>query len=186
MPRRLFAAIAALLLALVGTTAFAQESRSWREIVDAARGQTVYWNAWAGDERTNGFIAWVGEQTQKRFGVTIQHVKLRDTAEAVTRVVAEKAAGRTSGGSVDLIWINGPNFLAMKQQGLLFGPFTRVLPGFALVDLEEKPSNVIDFTVPVDGLAAPWRLAQIVYPYDSARVSEKPAAAPPFGTPAAA
>ncbi|HQE97017.1 MAG TPA: hypothetical protein PKY20_02370, partial [Methanothrix sp.] len=46
-------------------------------------------------------------------------VKLTDTAEAVTRVISEKAAGQDSGGSVDLIWINGPNFLAMKDQGLL-------------------------------------------------------------------
>jgi putative thiamine transport system substrate-binding protein len=179
MPRRLLAAIAALLLAgLSATAALAEEKRPWSEILAAARGQTVYWNAWAGDERTNGFIAWTGEQTLKRFGVTIQHVKLRDTAEAVTRVVAEKAAGRTSGGSVDVIWINGPNFLAMKQQGLLYGPFTRVLPGTAMVDTEEKPSNVIDFTVPVDGLAAPWRLAQIVYPYDSARVTDPPRSIP--------
>jgi putative thiamine transport system substrate-binding protein len=99
-------------------------------------------------------------------------VKLQDTAEAVTRVVAEKAAGRTSGGAVDLIWINGPNFLSMRQQGLLYGPFTRVLPNTALVDIAGKPSNGVDFTVPVDGLESPWRIAQIVYLYDSARVSD--------------
>ena len=31
---------------------------------------------------------------------------------AVARVVAEKAAGQLTGGSVDLIWINGENFAA--------------------------------------------------------------------------
>ena len=30
-----------------------------------ARGQTVYWNAWGGDERTNSFIAWVGDEVQR-------------------------------------------------------------------------------------------------------------------------
>ena len=81
-------------------------------------------NAWAGDEKTNAFIQWAGDEVAQRYGVKINHVKLKDTAEAVTRVVAEKAAGRNAGGSVDLVWINGPNFLALKQQGLLLGPFT--------------------------------------------------------------
>ena len=61
----------------------------------------------AGDRR---HIAWAGDELGKRFGVGLAHVKLTDTSEAVARVVAEKAAGRDSGGSVDLIWINGENF----------------------------------------------------------------------------
>ena len=147
----------------------APESRPWPAIVAAAKGQTVYWNAWGGDDRTNAFIAWAGGEVKRRYGVTVAHVKLNDTAEAVTRVVAEKSAGRDRGGSVDLIWINGPNFLAMKTQALLHGPFTQALPNYRYVDTERKRSNLIDFTVPVDGLAAPWRMAQFVYIYDSAR-----------------
>ena len=38
------------------------------------------------------------------------------------------AAGQTSGGAVDLIWVNGENFAAMKSQGLLFGPLAETLP----------------------------------------------------------
>ncbi len=156
-------------LVLAAGTHAAEETRRWPDIVAAARGQTVYWNAWAGDERTNAFIAWVGDEVKKRYGVTIIQVKLKDTAEAVTRVVAEKSAGRESGGSVDLIWINGPNFLAMKNQSLLYGPIDQALPNYTYVDTTHKRSNVVDFTVPVDGLAAPWRLAEFVYIYDSAR-----------------
>ena len=54
---------------------------------------------------------------KRRYGITIQQVKLKDTAETVMCVVAETSAGRNANGSVDLIWINGPNFLAMKSQG---------------------------------------------------------------------
>jgi len=159
----------ALLFAItLGATA-APETRSWDAITAAARGQTVYWNAWAGDERTNAFIAWVGDEVKKRHGVTVQQVNLKDTAEAVTRVVSEKTAGRDRDGSVDLIWINGPNFLALKDKGLLHGPFTQAMPNYRLVDVTTKRSNVVDFTVPVDGLESPWRLAQVVYVYDSAR-----------------
>lgn len=143
---------------------------AWPALLKQARGQTVYWNAWAGDGKTNDFIAWVGAQVQAAHGVAVRHVRLKDTAEAVTRVVAEKAAGRDKDGGVDLIWINGPNFLAMKRQGLLYGPVTQVLPNYALVDTTTKRSNVVDFTTPVDGLAVPWRLAQLVFVYDTARI----------------
>jgi putative thiamine transport system substrate-binding protein len=110
---------------------------------------------------------------ERRYGVKVNHVKLNDTAEAVTRVVAERAAGRNEGGGVDLIWINGPNFLAMKSQGLLYGPVAQALPNFRFVDTERRPSNIVDFTVPVEGYAVPWRVAQIVYVYDSARTDPK-------------
>jgi putative thiamine transport system substrate-binding protein len=157
------------LAALCGAAGAAPETRSWAEITAKARGQTVYFNAWAGDERSNAFIAWAADEMRQRHGVNVQHVKLKDTAEAVTRVLAEKSAGRDAGGSVDLIWINGPNFLAMKDKGLLHGPFTQALPSYRFVDTQNKRSNVVDFTVPVEGLESPWRLAQLVYVYDSAR-----------------
>ena len=159
----------------------AQAPVAWESVLGKARGQTVYWNAWAGDEKTNAFIAWVGEQVKSRHGVTVIHTRLKDTSEAVTRVIAEKSAGRNEGGTVDLIWINGPNFLAMKQQGLLYGPVTQTLPNFRYVDVTHKRSNLIDFTTPVDGLAVPWSLAQIVFVYDSARLrdpAELPRSAP--------
>lgn len=80
----------ALLLGL-SAPALAQD---WKEVEAKARGQTVFWNAWGGDERINAYIAWAGEQVAARYGVTVRHVKLADTSEAVARVVAEKAAGR--------------------------------------------------------------------------------------------
>ncbi|MEE4378581.1 MAG: ABC transporter substrate-binding protein [Candidatus Competibacteraceae bacterium] len=161
-------------LALLLVTSVATAAESWEAIVAKAKGQTVYWNAWAGDEKINAYIDWAGDQVLARYGVTVEHVKVTDTAEAVSRVVAEKAAGRNSGGSVDLIWINGENFAAMKREGLLFGPWVEQLPNFSLVDTIGKPTTLIDFTVPVEGLEAPWGMAQIVFMYDSAQVPEPP------------
>jgi putative thiamine transport system substrate-binding protein len=149
------------------------QGATWSDTLRRARGQTVNWHAWAGDERTNAFIAWVGAQAQARHGITLRHVRLRDTAEAVQRVLAEISAGRREGGAVDLIWINGPNFLALKQAGLL-RRFAERLPNFALVDTIGKPATVTDFTVPVEGYAAPWRLARFVFIADSRRVPEPP------------
>jgi putative thiamine transport system substrate-binding protein len=172
---RLAAGLAGLLLLAAPATA---RTADWQETLAAARGQTVHWYAWAGDEKINAYIAWVAGEMERRYGVDLQHVKISDTAEAVSQVIAEKAAGRDSGGAVDLVWINGENFAAMKQNGLLYGPFTGHLPNYALVDTGNKPTTTVDFTVPVDGLEAPWGMAQLVFMHDTARVEGTPGSIP--------
>ena len=172
-----FALVAVIAAACLVFGADAQVA-AWSEIVAKARGQTVNFNAWGGDESTNAFIEWVGTEVAARYGVTLRHVKLADTTEAVTRVVAEKTAGRERGGSVDLIWLNGPNFLALKQQNLLYGPFATALPNYAKVDTTQMRSNVVDFTIAVDGYESPWRRAQIAFVYDAKRVPEPPRSMP--------
>ncbi len=164
-----------LLLLLLCALAAPARGEDFAAIATRARGQTVYFNAWGGSRQINDYIAWAGAQLEERFGVRLVHVKLTDTAEAVSRVAAEKTAGRTEGGSVDLIWINGENFAAMKQQGLLWGPFTQLLPSFPLVDTRAQPTTLVDFTVPTDGLESPWGMAKFVLFYDTARVPDPPA-----------
>lgn len=173
-------------LALALAIAAPAVAEPWQDVLDAARGQTVYWHAWGGDPRTNDFIAQVSRETEAAYGVKIAHVKLTDTAEAVNRVIAEKAAGRDTGGSVDLIWINGPNFVNMKEKGLLFGPVVADLPNARFLDLTPGAAAVTDFTVPTDGYETPWRLARFVFTYDSARVTTPPMSMAELGTWAAA
>ncbi len=152
----------------------AADAGDWEQTVAAARGKTVFLNAWAGSEKINAYIAWAGERLMADYGITLRHVKIDDTATVVSRVLAERAAGKDDNGSVDIVWINGENFAAMKKNGLLFGPFTQELPNFALVDIENKPTVLTDFTLPVEGLEAPWGMAQIVFMYDTARLSDPP------------
>ncbi len=106
--------------------------------------------------------------------MTLEHVKITDTAEAVKRVRKEKQAGRATGGSVDMVWINGENFLTMKREGLLFGPFAEQLPSYRWVDTEGKPTTRTDFSEPVAGMEAPWGMAQFTFYADRARVPEPP------------
>jgi len=140
----------------------------------AAKGETVYFNAWGGDERINAYIGWVAERVLDDYGITLRHVKLADTAEAVARVLAEKAAGKQDEGSVDLIWVNGENFAAMKSKGLLAGPFAQLLPNTRYLDPAADPAVALDFTVPIEGLESPWGKAQLVLLYDKARVADPP------------
>ena len=173
--RRSFSGFAVCLASLLSLLpAVPAHSTEWPDIVAKARGQTVYFNAWGGGEQINAYIAWTAQQLESRYGIKLEHVKLADTADAVARVLAEKTAGKTEGGSVDLIWINGENFAAMKNAGLLYGPFAESLPNFRYVDVEDKPTVRSDFTVPVDGLESPWGMAQIVFIYDTARLKDPP------------
>jgi len=135
-----------------------------------AQGQTVYFNAWGGDPQVNRYIGWVAEEVEHRFAVELRHVKLSDTANAVTRVLSEKTAGRDTGGSIDLIWINGENFAKMKENDLLYGPFADKLPNWKLVDFDDKPTTRIDFTIPTEAYEAPWGMAKFNFIYDSARI----------------
>lgn len=171
-----FAAFAA---PLPGDASAAQpDPTNWPAVLEQARGQTVYWHAWGGSGAVNDFIAWVGGEVAARHDITLRHVRLSETAEAVSRVLAERAAGRDSGGAVDLIWINGENFAAMKAQNLLFGPFATALPNWQLLDPQRNPALVADFTIPTDGFESPWAMAQLVFFYDSARLASPPRSIP--------
>ncbi|MFG6157422.1 ABC transporter substrate-binding protein [Halomonas sp. 1390] len=163
---RLAVLLPALLLSTPGLAA-TPDPADWEAVLEEARGQTVYWYAWAGDQRTNDYIDWVAGRVGERFDIDLEHVKIGNTAEAVSRVLAEKQAGNDDDGNVDLLWINGENFAAMKDNDLLFGPFARALPNFALTRPEHNPEVVTDFTLPTDGYESPWGRAQITYYYDS-------------------
>nr|ALV86673.1 ABC-type periplasmic component [uncultured bacterium 51] len=158
----------------IGTRAQTPVADAWSRLEAAAKGQTVYMNAWAGSERVNAYLQWAAGELARRFGIKLEHVKITDTAEAVKRVRAEKNAGRATDGSVDLVWINGENFLAMKREGLLFGPWSEQLPSYAAVDVSGKPTTRVDFSESVDGMEAPWGMAQLTFYADSARVPKLP------------
>ncbi|RFC63426.1 ABC transporter substrate-binding protein [Fulvimarina endophytica] len=162
-----------VLLAIAGGPATAQEPSSdeWSATVEAAKGQTVYFNAWGGSQNINDYIQWVADEVSERYDITLEHVKLEDTANAVAQVLAEKAAGRNEDGGIDLIWINGENFASMKEQGLLADGFATDLPNWSLVDAD-NPSVTTDFTVPTDGRESPWGGAKFVFFTDPARFGD--------------
>lgn len=162
---------AALLILFCAALSCAHE---WNDILKQARGQTVYFNAWGGSQAINDYISWAGKEAKKEFGIRVVHVKVTDLGEVVSRVLVEKSTGRKDKGSVDLMWINGENFKAMKKNLLLYGPFTQKLPNYPLVDTENKPTTLFDFTIPVDNMEAPWGMALLVFQYDTRRIDMPP------------
>ncbi|PID62062.1 MAG: ABC transporter substrate-binding protein [Gammaproteobacteria bacterium] len=170
------AATAAVLLSLAVMPAQAVEPDSpWEEVLEEAKGQTLYFHAWGGSEPINDYIAWVGEELESRYEITLEHVPVADISEVVGQLEAAGAVGRDEDGSVDLMWVNGENFAALKRSKLLFGAFADNLPNAAL--LQDDESLRMDFSVPVEGLESPWGGAQLVFIHDAETLPEPPKSA---------
>jgi putative spermidine/putrescine transport system substrate-binding protein len=167
----------ALLLAACGMPAAHVGERAvssdWDSIQAAAKGQTVRWWLYGGDQRINTYIDRQVVPAAARLGVTVRRVPVADTADAVQRVLADRRAGRTTGGAVDLIWINGENFSAGKQAGLWLEDWVARLPNSRYVNLED-PAIAWDLGEPIDGQEAPWSRAAFVFAADKARTPSPP------------
>jgi putative spermidine/putrescine transport system substrate-binding protein len=147
---------------------------SWEDILAMAQGTTVNWAMWGGSDQINSFAdGWVADRLSSEYGVTLNRVPINDTVEAVNKVIGEVQAGLTTGGSIDLIWINGENFRTLKQGNLLFGPFMEPLPSAAFYDFDD-PTVAIDFGLPTEGYSAPYTSSLYVMAKDGDRVSATP------------
>ncbi|MEF2072132.1 ABC transporter substrate-binding protein [Consotaella aegiceratis] len=175
-------ALSAIALLSLGFPAVAADPdpADWPAVLAEAKGQTVYFDAWGGSQTINDYLRWAGQRVAEDYGVELKHVKLDDTANAVSQVLAEKTAGVDEGGAIDLIWINGENFASMKEHGLLAPGFADTLPNWRYVDIENQPTILTDFTIPTDGQESPWGGAKLVFFTDTARagpVSDMPKSA---------
>ncbi len=151
-----------------------QDLSPWQQIEAQGSNQDVYFYAWGGDPQINAYLQWVADQVDDKYNINLVHVKLSDTSEAVSRVLAEKSAHNDDQGSVDLVWINGANFATMSENSLLLKQWANKLPNFALTDPENNLTVNFDFGVPTNGMEAPWGQASLTFYYDSLSTSKPP------------
>ena len=151
-----------------------QNLSSWQQIEAQGSNQDVYFYAWGGDPQINAYLQWAAKQVDDKYNINLVHVKLSDTSEAVSRVLAEKSANNNDKGSVDLIWINGANFATMSENSLLLKQWANKLPNFALTDPENNPAVNFDFGVPTNGMEAPWGQTSLTFYYDSLSTDKPP------------
>ena len=149
-------------------------AQSWQKTVNEGVNNPVYFHAWGGDAQINSYIQWLGEQVKQQYNIDLVHIKLADTSEAVSRVLAEKSAGNHTQGKVDLIWINGANFAAMSKHGLLKADWATKLPNFYLTNPAKNPAVTHDFGLPTQGMESPWGQASLTFYYDSKTVIHPP------------
>ena len=138
--------------------------------------KVVYFNAWAGNEKINQFIHRQSLVFEKQTGIKIVHVKVADYQAVIKKIQAEKLSKNTKSGTVDVLWVNGENFAALKNQGLLYGPLIPKVPNYKYIDAQD-PNYQFDFNVPVEGFEIPWGKAQFVFIWDKNRTPEPPTSA---------
>ena len=149
---------------------------SWEEIVEEARGTTVTFYGWGGDENRNNWLnTTVADYLKQEYDITLEVVGM-NIDDILAKLSGEKQAASTK-GSIDMIWINGENFYSAKENGLLWGSFTEKLPNMeSYIDLTD-PETLNDFCMPIEGYEAPYAKAQLVLYADTAVTPELPASA---------
>ena len=152
------------------------ESASWDEIVASAKGTTVTFYGWGGDENRNNWLnTTVADYVKENYDITLEVVGM-NIDEILAKLSGEKQAGSKK-GSIDMIWINGENFYSAKDNGLLWGPFTDKLPNMEnYIDMND-PETLNDFCMPIEGYEAPYAKAQMVMYADTAVTPDLPASA---------
>ncbi len=148
----------------------ALDAGNWPAVLAQAKGQTVNFYAYGGDTVLNSFLSGYVTDALAMQGVTLKQVKITDTVDAVNKVLGEKQAGRSTGGSVDAIWINGENFATGVQAKLWYCGWDKALPNSRYVDFANAAVGS-DFGVPVNGCEAVWQQADSALVYDSSKLS---------------
>lgn len=149
------------------------DKTTFEELTELARGSTVSFYGWGGDELINNWIdEYFAPRMKELYDITIDRVPM-DIDQILNKLSSEVQAGKQQ-GSIDVIWINGENFFSARENDLLYGPFTQALPNFAAyVDADDVETSY-DFAYPVEGYEAPYGKAQLVLIDDSAKTPETP------------
>lgn len=147
--------------------------KDWNTILKEAKGTTVNFYGYGGDQKVNSWIdGYLAKELKEKYDITLNRVGM-NIDEILNMLLNEKQLN-VNKGNIDIVWINGENFYTAKENDLLFGPFTEKLPNFnKYIDKDSVEVNY-DFGYPVEGLEAPFGKAQFVMIYDSGKVDNVP------------
>lgn len=135
---------------------------SFKQAEKKARGKTVTFYGYGGDEKANQWVDEVVTPAMKtKYDVTVKRVPM-DINEILNKLSTEKEAGSKT-GDIDVIWINGENFYTAKQAGLLYGPITNKVDSFEKLMDTKGHAAKYDFGVKTEGYEVPYGTAQIVF-----------------------
>ena len=152
------------------------EEMSFDELKEAAKGSTVTFYGWGGDDVLNKWLDDVfAPQMKEKYDITMERVPM-DIDQILSQLSGEIQAGEED-GSIDMIWINGENFQSAKENDMLFGPFVEKLPNYDQYIDTESEDVLYDFAYPIEGYEAPYGKAQFVMIKDSAVAEETPKSA---------
>lgn len=149
------------------------QDMSFEELKDAAKGSTVTFYGWGGDELLNKWLDDVFAPVMKeKYDITMERVPM-DIDQILSQLSGELQANEEE-GSIDMIWINGENFQSAKENNMLYGPFVDKLPNVQEYVDTKSEDVTLDFAFPIEGYEAPYGKAQLVLIADTAVTPELP------------
>ncbi len=158
--KSIFLFILFILSSISSSLSETKSKNNWDQIVKSTQNKTVKLHAWGGSKNINNYINWVKAKVHEKYGIKLQHIKIKDTSDAVKKVLFEKIAKKNKNGSVDIIWINGENFLTMKKNNLLLNKnWILQLPNSKFIDFSKSSPYFYDFGIFNEGKEMPWGLS---------------------------
>lgn len=149
------------------------DEMTYEQLLEEAKGSTVTFYGWGGDEDLNAWLDDVfAPEMKEKYDITMERVPM-DIDQVLSQLSGEIQAGKED-GSIDMIWINGENFKSAKENNMLYGSFLEKLPNTKkYLDLNSD-ENKYDFGYEIEGYEAPYGKAQLVFMHDSAITSNVP------------
>ena len=180
MKKRIFAVLLSIvmLLSMVACRSKEEsidvEGMTFEELVEVAKGSTVTFYGWGGDDLLNAWLDdYFAPRLKDKYDITLERVPM-NIEDVLSQLQGEMLAGKKD-GDIDMIWINGENFKTCKENNMLYGPFAEELPNYiSYVDGEDE-ENQADFCYPIEGYESPYGKAQLVMIADTAVTPELPA-----------
>lgn len=157
-----------------GTVPEVTEDATFEEIAEAAKGTTVTFYGWGGNDDLNAWLDdYFAPRMKEKYDITMERVPM-NIEDILSQLQGEITAGKED-GDIDMIWINGENFKTCKENNMLYGPFAEKLPNYQTYIDAEDEENQADFCYPIEGYEAPYGKAQLVMITDTAVTEEFPA-----------
>lgn len=119
---------------------------------------------WGGSKEINAFMDdVVAPKILKNENINLKRVPIVDIKDVVNKLIVEKQAGKKN-GVIDVLWVNGENFKALKDAGVLT---ENTLGNIKNRDLLKESTTIKDFGEDINGLEVPFGEAQFNFIYDT-------------------
>lgn len=119
---------------------------------------------WGGSKEINTFMDdVVAPKVLENENINLKRVPIVDIKDVVNKLIIEKQAGKKN-GVIDVLWVNGENFKALKNAGVLT---ENTLGSIKNKDLLKESTTVKDFGEDINGLEVPFGEAQFNFIYNT-------------------
>ena len=146
---------------------------SFEEVLNQGKNKDVTIFMWGGNDNINKYMDnFVTKNIKSLYGINLKRVPM-DAPVFISKLLNEKK-NNLSTGTADLLWINAENFRTAKDAGLLYGPFTEILPNLNKYYDKNSSDLTVDSGITIDGYEGIWGKAQLVLTYDSEVIKSPP------------